>query len=307
MPESIFTPSRLGLGAVQFGLDYGISNSKGRTAQGEVRRILALAAEAGIEVIDTAAVYGDSEAVLGEVLGPKHTFTIVTKTCQFGLPKITSTEAATLKRTFLTSLSRLCTQSVYGLLVHSADDLLVEGGEWLWQALEDLRSEGRVIKIGVSAYTTEQIEALMERYPLQFVQVPINAFDQRLIRRGILSRLKEDGVEIHARSVFLQGLLLMRPMDLPSFLGSVANHLARYQHVMTEKGLKPLQAALGFVSRLTEIDTIIVGACSRLQLAEILEASAIDNLELPDYRQFALDDPAVLNPSNWKITEYEKK
>ena len=101
--------------------------------------------------------------------------------------------------------------NVYGLLAHHADDLLVPGGRRVFEEMQRLLEEGLVRKIGVSVYSGQQIDSILELYTPDIVQLPLNLFDQRLLESGHLEKLKRRGVEIHARSVFLQGLLLIEP------------------------------------------------------------------------------------------------
>ena len=89
---------KLGLGTVQFGMNYGMSNLRGRTPPAEVDHILRLAADNGVQVLDTAAVYGDSEVVLGKLLAPDHDFRIVTKIPGFKTPTISSLPTPSKKR-----------------------------------------------------------------------------------------------------------------------------------------------------------------------------------------------------------------
>src|SRR5205085_51237 len=165
---------KLGLGTVQFGLDYGISNATGRPAEAEVQTILSGAAAAGVRILDTATAYGESEAVLGRLTRPDDEFRIVTK-----IPRVTSIEA--IADTFAQSLQRLQRSSVYGLLLHDADDLLSAHGDRVFAQLRKLQQEGRTQKIGVSTYTPEQVDSLLPRYEFDLIQVPLNLFDQRLI------------------------------------------------------------------------------------------------------------------------------
>lgn len=293
---------KIGLGTAQFGLDYGISNPLGKTPVAEVKRILDVAAENGIHVIDTASLYGDSEKVIGQCLAKNHPFNIITKTPQFNKSLFAGEESEQFKGTFYESLSRLKQASLYGLLIHNADDLLAPNGAALWEAMKDLKQEGLVKKIGVSVYSAKQIDAILEKYFIDLIQLPVNVLDQRLVRSGYLKRLKKRGVEIHARSVFLQGLLLIDPSALPDYFCSVRLHLQKYHKFIGSKNISPIKSALGFVLNLDDIDTVIIGVASLAQLEEILHACA-DSTEMhaDDYRIFAWSDEDILDPSRWKV------
>ena len=290
---------KLGLGTVQFGLAYGLSNQDGQTSKSEAARIVLAAAEYGIRVIDTAALYGSSEEVLGRVLPQPHTFMIVTKTVRIDTSELTPASADQLETGFLTSLERLDCTSVYGLLVHNAEDLLIKGGKLLMERLYDLKQRGLVQKVGVSVYNGEQIDALLERFDIDLIQLPVNVFDQRLVMNGMLGKLKRRGIEVHARSAFLQGLLLMDPAEIPSYFAPIQKHLATYRSYVAGLGITPLEAALGFLEAIDDIDVIVCGVNTRQQFIELCHAAR--PLTGIDYSRYALRGDAMLNPSRWRI------
>ncbi|MDD4050951.1 MAG: aldo/keto reductase [candidate division Zixibacteria bacterium] len=292
--------SRLGLGTAQFGMDYGIANKQGKTDIDEVRDILAASDENGMRVIDTAPAYGDSETVLGQALPRQHRFRIVTKTPVFGTDNIASTYGDRLRRSFRESLARLGQKRIYGLLVHNAENLLSPGGEQLMDAMIALKTAGKVEKIGVSVYTAGQIDAILARYQIDLIQLPVNLFDQRLVRDGHLSELKKRGIEIHTRSTFLQGLLLMAPEDVPEHLETARPYLARLRQDAERGGISPQEAALGFVKSIAEINCVLVGVDSRGQLLENIKAFAA-GAQLP-FEAYAVADEHIVNPSLWNTT-----
>lgn len=284
--------ARLGLGTVQFGLDYGISNKSGRTSVEEAGRILSRAYEAGVRVVDTAADYGVSEETLGAALCAAPGWRVVTKTTTKG--RGPADAEASLRR----SLERLRRGSVYGLLVHHAEGLLGPGGEAVYAELRRLKAAGLATRIGVSVYTGEQIDAILARYEIDLIQVPVNVLDQRLLAGGQLRRSKERGVEVHARSVFLQGALLMAPETLPSPLHAARGHLRNYHEEVRRLGLTPLEAALGFVLSIREIDVAVCGVESLAQLEDILTA-ARRSADFGALAPFSLDDEKIVNPALW--------
>lgn len=291
---------KLGLGTVQFGLNYGISNRAGKTAPLEAREILGLAAQHGIRVLDTAAGYGESEEVLGLALSETRWFSVVTKTPAFRGKQITDASAGELKRSFHDSLRKLQQPKIYGLLAHSADDLLAPGGERLVEAMLELKGRGLVSKIGASVYGSAQVEALLERCPIDLIQLPLNVFDQRLLAGGQLRHLKDAGIEVHARSVFLQGLLLMPAAGLPAYFDPIREHLACFHAFARDSGMSPIQAALDFALGVAEVDHVILGVNTRHQLLEILSQPPA-GAKPEAWRKFALDQTAMLDPSQWRL------
>ena len=291
---------KLGLGTVQFGTDYGVSNKLGQTTSDEVAKILEFATAHRINYLDTAPAYGNSEAVLGSTLTSSHQFRIVTKTNKIGKSLITADDVQLTVDTFHRSLEQLNQDSVYGLLVHHPDDLLSEGGDLLMTGLESIKDRGLVEKIGISVYSQEQIDRLLSKYSIDLIQVPLNVFDRRLLKDGYLQSVKSQGIEIHVRSVFLQGILLMSDSDLPPHLAELQPYLARYRQANERAGISALQAAIGFVNRLPEVDTILVGINNLAQLREIVtEINFTVDLSYLQ-AQFGVEEDYLIDPSLWK-------
>ncbi len=277
---------RLGIGTVQFGQAYGISNRRGQVPREEVRPILSRAARAGIGLLDTAASYGEAEQVLSQM--DTTAFRIVSKTISVtrGVEAVVARARQSVK-----SLGR-----VDLLLVHTANDLVGPRGAELWQALRKLKAEGIVGGIGISTYVADDPAGLAERFRPDVMQVPFSLLDQRLLRGGSLARLKELGVEVHARSLFLQGLLFMEVP--PEKLNYAAPMLHAVQERIAEAGVTPLAAALGFVLSRPEVDVAVIGMTALKQLEEILATVAAPLPQL-DWTACALDDARMLTPSLW--------
>ena len=221
---------KIALGTAQFGLNYGVSNKQGKTSKKQVLSILKYAHENNINFLDTAANYGNSEEVVGEVNLVKN-WNIITKTISFQDDQITNRDTNKLKKYFNNSLKKLKKESIYGLLIHSCDDLFKPGGDKLFKEIENIRSSGCVEKIGVSVYNNNQIDRLLSEYDFDLVQLPISILDHRLIESGALEKIKDTGAEIHARSVFLQGILLM-PLDVvPSYFLPIRKKLESLKNI----------------------------------------------------------------------------
>lgn len=292
---------RLGLGTAQFGMPYGVTNSVGQLPEQEVGRILGLAADAGISFIDTACLYGASEIVLGRTLPADHRFSIITKTPRFDRSSGPDRIGSGVLRGFERSLSHLRQSCLYGLMAHDADDLLGPCGEVLWRQLTALRSAGGVEKIGASIYHGVQIDALLQRFDLDIVQLPISVLDRRLIEGGQIARLASRGVEIHARSVFLQGLLLADPNKIDPRFGVLGRHVTGLHEAFAAVGMSPVEGALHAVLEITDIAAAVVGVTSSAELAEIIDAYRRAPSPLPSLalQEWALDDITVLDPSRW--------
>lgn len=290
---------KLGLGTVQFGLAYGVTNERGQVAESEVERIVATAIAAGIDLFDTAAAYGDSESVLGRALGPRRDIRIVSKLPPITGDRIGAAEIDQCRVAFEGSLARLRCASLDTLLLHRPDDLRKPGADGLVALLMELKRSGTVAKIGVSAYDRAQIEFAQAALPLDAVQVPLNLLDQRLLQDGTLARLRHENVEIHARSVFLQGVLLADPARLP---GHFMRHLDRLQAVAAaaeRARLSRLSLCLRFVLAQPAVDRVIVGVTSVEELQQIMAAATSESSLPDDLAGLASDDLNLVNPSLW--------
>ena len=249
--------NKLGLGTVQWGLPYGVANQHGITTPETVTALLGEAGQYGIAVLDTASLYGKSEAVLG--MNPLEGFKVVTKTPRFTTLHISDIEANQLGATFQQSLNLLKCKKTYALLIHHADNLLVPGGDKLLAAMRQLKEKGLIEKIGVSVYDSTQVDALLKKFTPDLIQLPLNVMDQRMLASGHLELLKNKGVEIHVRSVFLQGLLLMPLSNISAFFEPIRPLLTHWHAAALTQGLTANQAALNFVKNLPYIDTALAG------------------------------------------------
>jgi aryl-alcohol dehydrogenase-like predicted oxidoreductase len=293
---------KIGLGTVQFGLDYGVSNMQGITPATEVKDILTLAWESGITILDTAVAYGTSEEVIGKSMPKRMFFKIVTKTPVFKKDRIDRADTIRLKEAFFQSQKKVKQSAIYGLLVHHVSDLFVPGGHYLWKAMEDLKAAGLAKKIGVSVYSPREIDELLGKYHPDLVQLPVNVFDQRMIQGGHLRRLKDLGIEIHSRSVFLQGLLLMTPEEISPYFDPIRPLIMKYHSAIKDQRINHLTAALGFVYRQPEIDHIIVGVNNQSHLEEIINVA--HNIETSgnfDFSGYAVHDESIINPAWWRL------
>lgn len=294
---------RLGLGTVQFGLDYGVTNAGGRVPADAVAAILDYARARGVRLLDTASLYGESEAVLGE-LSASAAFDIVTKTPKFGSCHSPAEAASLLRSGMDRSLSNLRADAVHGLLLHDAGDLLGPFGEALWRGLEDLRSQRLVAHIGASVYDGREIDTILGRYGPDIIQLPTNAVDLRLATGGQLDRLARRGVEVHARSIFLQGLLLQPPAAVEERFAAIRPSLAGLRDRFAAAGFSMMEGLIASVLSRRGIERIIVGCTSVGELAEIAAAvQAVGDRILDfDLDPFAIDDPQLLNPALWRMS-----
>lgn len=290
--------SRLALGTVQFGLAYGVTNTRGQVSLTTAHQILKLATQYGIDMLDTAAAYGQSEAVLGQLEAAKH-FQLVSKTLPLSGQ---SSGLAAVLQSIENSLAKLAVrQPLYGILIHQAHDLRSQHGRKIYAMLQKMKDAGHIKKIGVSVYSAEELEIICQQFKIDLVQLPHNILDQRLRQSGHLQFLQEQGIEIHIRSAFLQGLLLENT-TLPKHLQELNPALQRFHNRAKELGCSALILALAYLRQQQTISRVLVGVLDTVQLTEIctgweqaaaLPANCADDL--------SINNEMLLNPAKWAL------
>lgn len=287
--------SRLALGTAQFGLKYGVANEGGQVGPDVVAAILARAAAANVDTLDTAIAYGNSEMVLGEAgVGAWH---VITKLP--GLPADVEDLGSWVVGRMRESAERLRVARIEAVLLHRPADLLgARGAEYL-EALAQLKRTGLARAVGVSIYEPAECEALWRVWKPDIVQAPCNVLDRRLQTSGWLARFAAEGVRLHVRSVFLQGLLLMAPARRPAWFDRWRPLLDRWAAWCAASGQSPLAASVAFVNSLPHVERYVVGVETVAQLEEILGADMRGPMNVPE--DLSSEDPELLNPSRWKL------
>ncbi len=284
---------RLALGTVQFGLPYGVANATGQVPQAEVRAILQLARQQGVDVLDTAMDYGHSESVLGKA--QVNDFKVITKLP--GMPDGVSDPGSWVEQHVRASLARLGLLRLHGLLLHRPRQLLGPQGPALVKSLHRLKAQGLVERVGFSIYDPLELDSLLPVMRPDLVQAPLNLMDRRLVNTGWLARLHELGVAVHARSVFLQGLLLMPARSRPAQF-SPWNHLwQRWDDWVHMHGASSARAAcLSFVLSHTAIERAVVGVDHLAQWQQLLDSCRCSPSEWPP---LSCEDLGLIDPSQW--------
>ena len=292
--------SRLVIGAVQFGMPYGATNTRGQVPSREVAAILHRAHEVGIRLVDTAAGYGTSEAVLGDMLPDFPAIDVVTKLPAFPGSVIASADVKEMHLAILRSLDLLRRSTLYGLLVHHSGDLSKPGGEHIVELLDRLKQDGIAERVGVSVYDIVDIDRILKSFHPDIVQMPINLFDQRFIQGGHVEQLHKAGIEVHARSIFLQGILLTETSRLSHYFSSFAKQFANYESFLDEHGITRLAACLGFIMNQSGADHVLIGVTSVNELNQILTALS-RNETLPEMSLLASGEYELIDPRQWRL------
>lgn len=290
--------TKIMIGTAQWGLDYGISNSEGKTKKKEIVSILKYAQESGIYALDTANAYGNAEKTIGKLAS--NTMKVTTKITignQDRDPKIITQE---IERKITDSGKNLGKNLLEGVLIHDPENIKIEKECISWKVLNDMKKSDIIKKIGISVYNPTQAERLSKEMKPDIIQLPLNVFDQRALSFGTINNLKEQGVEVHVRSIFLQGLLLMKPEKVDEYFEPWLNKLKHWHQYCKKKGLTPLEASLKYVFMESNIDKYIIGIANKLQLEEITKK--IGSLKKDVYlKQFSSREEKLINPFKWRL------
>lgn len=287
------------LGTAQFGMPYGISNTNPVPDLTALNEILSIYKELGGDALDTSPSYGNAELALGQVRNLAQDFDITTKTLPLPTDDVNSNDVAFVDCAVRNSLINLGVSRVRGLLVHEASDLMQPNSGRLFDQLLKIKEEGLAAKIGVSVYNSEQIDIITSRFPIDIIQPPTNILDQRLIKSGHLEHLKKRGIEIHLRSAFLQGALLMDTAKLPSHLQVGRKYFNGVHDLARSNGLSSLQVALCFIKGVQEADYVILGVSTARELYETLSYyTAAKSLEESSLACSNLD---IIEPYRWRV------
>lgn len=293
MNSSSIKTKKLALGTVQFGLDYGVANQDGRVTVEEGRKILAEANMAGVDMLDTAIAYGDSEATLGQI-GVAN-WQVVSKLPR--MPDDTSDVDGWVEAQIVGSLSRLKVGHLEGVLLHYPAQILSGQGRRIPVALQKSREKGLVKKVGVSIYGPNELPALLDAFDVNLIQAPLNILDRRLIHSGWLAQMSLASVEVHVRSIFLQGLLLMTESQRPDKFSKWHSLWAVWDSWLKANNLSALEACLSFALNEENVTKVVIGVDSLNQMRQILSLPCRDLPELPDFSKHY--DEKLINPANW--------
>ena len=286
---------KIGLGTVQFGADYGIANANGKVEQEEVFRILEYAGLHEIDFLDTAYSYGESEKVLGEFIQRNNfLFNIISK-----IPSLDQGFSGKIEEILLKSLNCLKVKNIYGYLIHKFEDYVSQKD--LWEQMKDLKAKGTVKRIGFSLYSLEELEMLFsQNVQFDILQVPFSLFDRRF--SVYFKKLKAMGVEIHVRSVFLQGLAFLNPEDLPVNLRNAKEYILRLRRIAFESKSSISSICLNFALLNPYVDKVIIGIDSLDQLkSNIEDIKSIKKVEriLNMLDDLEIKDEEIILPYKW--------
>ncbi|MBD1141568.1 aldo/keto reductase [Pelagibacterales bacterium SAG-MED32] len=285
---------KLSLGTAQFTDSYGILSNQEYSLnqnQNEISKIVQFSRVSGINMIDTAQAYTGSEEIVGNQFD--NDFDVVTK---ININYKCENEREILNNINL-SLKRLRRKSLHGLLVHDSSLMLGKYAENLYKLLIMCKEKGIVKKIGISFYSPQDYLNINSKFKFDIVQAPVNIFDQRLISSGLLEKLKTNNIEIHARSIFLQGILLCKQKQLPKRFDKWRQQWGNYHNWLNEHSLSPIDGCLSFLKSIHGIDYAVVGFESLSQLKMIY--TSFNKETIIQENNLASSDLLLIDPRTW--------
>ncbi len=283
--------SKLILGTVQFGLNYGINNSSGKITPNEANEILHFANQNKISILDTASAYGNSEKVIGDFLCQNNQiqFDIITK--------LKHTDNVDFEELLENSLTKLKQPKVKYLMFHSFDDYQEFKDDVNILTLKGIKYDS----LGVSVYTNDEIESVIEDKNIDLIQVPFNLLDNEFQRGNYLIKAKEFGKLVHVRSIFLQGLFFMDKENLPTKFKDLTKAIQEIKDIAESNNISIAELAMSYVLSKDYIDGVLFGVDSLEHLKNNLEISHgnLDGSIIAMIDAIKVEKIELLNPSKW--------
>ena len=286
---------KIAIGTANFGMQYGVANSQGKLSKNSVAEILGLAKSLGVTCLDTSNAYGESQKVLGE-FGVRD-WRVVSKISS--IPGDCGDVRSFVRAEIDLILTSLNLSEFDTVLVHNPKDLMGNVSEIVYEELQKAKSQGQVEKIGVSIYDPSDLESITSQFQLDVVQAPINVFDNRLQDSGWLDRLASMGVEVHARSVFLQGVLLSAIAQNNDFFKPWKTTFEKWNRFAESSGTSAMMNCIKHVNSYDKVTFAVVGVDSAQNLSEVFDAFSARPQRINE-DNFGVDSQ-LINPARWSI------
>ena len=284
--------NRICIGSANFGLNYGYKKKK--LNKKKIKMIIDYSYKMGINYIDTAISYGNTNKISGDLQSKK--FNFVTK---LPLPpkKIKSLKNWCIS-TIIKAKKKLNVDHIYGLLIH--DTKILENknnANEIYEALNILKKKKIINKVGLSIYDPTELDCYFNTYKFQIIQFPFNIFDRRILNSGWLQKLSKKKVELHVRSVFLQGLLLVELEKIPKKLKKWNKYFLKLNKFVEKKNISKKRACISFVRKYKTIDKFVIGINDLDQLKENLTLFGDKIIKIPS--NLEVKSQKLLNPKMW--------
>ena len=285
--------NKLIIGSANFEQTYGIK--KNFIKKKEIKKLFKLAAKNNIKKIDTSPLYNNSEKIIGSLRNNR--FGIISK-----IPSIPGNIKKVdirkwLEKKTINSIKNLKVKKLDALLLQNSNSLLSKNGNEIYAGLKYMKIKGLTQKIGISIYDFNTLKEIIKKFKLDLVQAPFNVLDRRLLSKGWLKKLKENKIEVHARSIFLQGILLLKYKDLPKKFSKYKNHWMIWENWLKKNNIDSLNACVRFVLQHKHLDGVVIGCNSSDHLSQILKLKQTkSNFSFPNLN---VKNKKLIDPREW--------
>ena len=289
---------KVGIGTAHWGENYGKFKKSESITNQEAINILNYAFNNHINLIDTASSYLNAEKKIGDLKEAKN-FQIITKIKPLNKKINIKDQIDEIILNFKNSLANLNRKSIKGILVHNSEDLIHDDGEYLWEELNKLKEKKIIEKIGVSVYDLKNSDKIIKKYKIDIIQIPINVFDQRFLNSGMIEDLNKKDIEIHARSIFLQGILGIDPYtsnNLPQELNILLKNFVEY---LKPFNLSAIEGAIIFTFNLKQLSKFIIGFNKVDEIKFIKNTVQNKLLKNLDFSSFKITNKNLIDPRFW--------
>ena len=281
------------LGSANFDQVYGIK--KNFIKKKKIKELLNFATKKKIKIIDTSPLYNKSEEIIGALNNNR--FKIISKIPK--TPKKIKKKSVNkwLSENIMTSLQNLKIKNFECLLMHNANSLLTKNGEEMYKSIKNIKALGLTKKIGISIYDFNTLNKILKKFKFDLIQVPLNVYDRRLIEGGWLKELKKKNIEIHVRSIFLQGVLILKSSKFPVKLKKLKKYFIIWENWLKKNKLNPVHICLAFILKQSKFNGLVIGCNSKNQLKQILKLKSKKiNFSLPNMK---VKNNNLIDPRKW--------
>ena len=292
---------KIGIGTAQLGMKYGVINNSKKLDLDNFKKILSLSLKNNISIIDTANNYGDSIKKIGHIISKnkfRNKFKIISKIS--GLRKVNKSNIYShIFDNINFSLKKLKVKSLEGILIHDVKDLKSKKSTEIFNSFIKLKKKKLVKKIGFSAYKISDVLKYIKKYNFDFIQFPLNVFDQRILDKKIQKKLRFFKVELHVRSIFLQGLLLLSKKELPNNFKN-KRIIKRWHKFLNDNSLDAITTCINFIKNNNVYSNIIIGFHDYQQFEDVVKNFSKKKNIILNFKNLAIKDDNIINPSKWK-------
>ena len=280
--------NKLILGSVNLNQKYGLSKNEIKIE--EYKKIINFLSKKGKVFLDTASDYNGAEKIIGDF--DLKNMNIITKI------KINNVKKNLIEKEIFEKITNskkiFKNNKIYAVLIHNPDCLLKHYGKIIFKCLKNLKDKKVFKKVGISIYDFESVKKITSKYNLDIIQLSYNVFDQRLNNEEILKNLKKRKIEIHARSIFLQGMLLKKKFNYIKNI-SLKKKLVQWNKWLKTKNLKSLDVCVSNSILNSDINKTVVGFDNYLQFKKYLKV----NLKKNDISLLNTNNKKIINPNLW--------